>query len=298
MKLRIPSLLALALLLTAALPGAARAQCPEDGDGDGYVVGPDGPCEQPGCCLGGGDCDDRDPYVHPAAPELCDGVDNDCDDLTDEEFPDLGQACDGQDADQCPDGHWACGADQESLTCVEPGEGRTEVCNGLDDDCDGETDEDWLDLGQACDGLDADLCAAGVWICAPSGQALECQDNVLEDDEEICNGLDDDCDGETDEDLGPYVCGLGMCQVAAVRCLAGVPQTCTPTAPPEPGQELSCADGLDNDCDGYTDEEDAIDCGKGGGGCDGCRSAAGLPRDAALPAALLLGLWLIFVRRR
>lgn len=62
---------------------------------------------------------------------------------------------------------------------------QTEVCNGVDDDCDGETDEDVdCDDGNPCT---IDVCVDG-----------ECQ-HIGEP--EVCNGIDDDCDGMTDEDV-------------------------------------------------------------------------------------------------
>ena len=82
---------------------------------------------------------------------------------------------------------------------------------------------------------------------------------------EVCNGLDDDCDGLIDEDLGTTTCGVGECQVTVQNCVDGVPQICVPKTPgvesPEAG---TCADSKDNDCDGLTDQQDpdcvVIDC--------------------------------------
>jgi hypothetical protein len=282
----------MALLLAWLPAGWALAQdCPRDVDQDGHVDA---------ACPGGDDCDDQDPFVHPGADERCNGVDDDCDGLADEDWPALGEACDGPDPDACPDGALACAPDEISLMCAEEGPGRLEACNGLDDDCDGLTDEDWPELGEACDGPDGDLCARGAWVCAASGQTLECLETDSGDGQELCNGLDDDCDGLTDEDLGLHVCGLGVCQVSVPACLDGVPQACTPLLPTEPGQELSCEDGLDNDCDGFADLEDVADCGEGGDGGCGCGARSGAGGVAlALPALLLLlGLALAWRRRR
>ncbi len=78
-------------------------------------------------------------------------------------------------------------------TCVpEP-----EVCNGIDDNCDGVVDEGF-NLGQACDGPDSDLCLDDVMTCSGCSRG---PDNV-----EVCNGVDDDCNGIVDAD-----CEVGHC---------------------------------------------------------------------------------------
>ncbi len=81
----------------------------------------------------------------------------------------------------------------------------TELCNGADDDCDGQVDEGF-GLGISCDGSDGDLCMEGTTTC--SG----CSDTTGTT-AEVCGGGDEDCDGLTDEDLscGP-VCGNGICE--------------------------------------------------------------------------------------
>jgi hypothetical protein len=73
--------------------------------------------------------------------ELCDGKDNDCDGDVDEDFPTLGDPCDGPDDDLCEGGALGCAAGGLTVECKEPGTGATELCNGEDDDCDGELDE-------------------------------------------------------------------------------------------------------------------------------------------------------------
>jgi hypothetical protein len=66
---------------------------------------------------------------------------------------------------------------------------------------------------------------------------------------EVCNGIDDDCDGQIDEGFGTTTCGLGVCQRTAQNCLDGAPQTCAPGNP-----SLEVTNGLDDDCDGLVDE--------------------------------------------
>ena len=80
-----------------------------------------------------------------AAAELCNGIDDDCDSVTDETFPDDGMACDSDDPDVCNDDVMRC--INGSPLCVEViGPPPVEVCNGIDDDCDGLTDEEDDDL--------------------------------------------------------------------------------------------------------------------------------------------------------
>ncbi|RME22782.1 MAG: hypothetical protein D6806_12385, partial [Deltaproteobacteria bacterium] len=89
--------------------------------------------------------------------------------------------------------------------------GAVERCSdGKDNDCDGTTDE--TDCGctpgstAACyDGpggtAGIGICHAGISVCGPDKEFGPCQGQQLPADSETCNGLDDDCDGETDEGL-------------------------------------------------------------------------------------------------
>ena len=136
-----------------------------------------------------GDCDDADPDVNPGAREICDGRDNDCDGAIDERF------------DRDGDGFASCGGDCDDRS-ADTYPGAPEICDGRDNDCDETSDgaaEEWL--GEICDGDDDDLCEEGTLVCSGGEQVCE------EDGAgwvEICNGEDDDCDGEVDED---DVCG-------------------------------------------------------------------------------------------
>jgi len=66
---------------------------------------------------------------------------------------------------------------------------------------------------------------------------------------EVCNAVDDDCDGQIDEELGDTTCGIGPCQVTQQNCMGGKPHACTP-APPQP----EACNFADDDCDGDCDE--------------------------------------------
>jgi len=72
----------------------------------------------------------------------------------------------------------------------------------------------------------------------------------------MCNGNDDDCDGQIDEDYAPVACGVGACATAST-CKSGI-ENCVPLDPQleGPGGSPTCADGIDNDCNGAKDSMD------------------------------------------
>jgi hypothetical protein len=74
---------------------------------------------------------------------------------------------------------------------------------------------------------------------------------------EACNGLDDDCDGATDEELGTTTCGKGACLHTVDNCAGGKPVTCDPMQ----GATAEACNGLDDDCDGNTDGQTDVACG-------------------------------------
>ena len=209
-----------------------------DADGDG----------EPTCA---GDCDDASPDRRGLAAELCDGVDNDCDERTDEGFDGVGLACAaGEGACRreavavcLPDGSVGCPA-----TAGAPG---AELCNDLDDDCDGQADEDLAGCcavgeSEAC-GQDEGECAVGERVCGAGGVWGACDGAGPAD--EVCNGLDEDCDGLTDEALGVVPCGVGLCARDQPACLGGAAPVCEPLLGAMPEQ----CNGLDDDCDGVVD---------------------------------------------
>ena len=215
-----------------------------DDDGDGYTIN-------------NGDCDDGDPDVHPDAAEVCDGSDQNCNWMIDEGFPDD----DGDGFDTCGVGVAAQADCNDGDFRVFPG--ATELCDGVDQDCDGEIDDGFPDD----DGDGFDTCGAGV-----AAQA-DCNDgapNVFPGATELCDGVDQDCDGEIDDGFpdddgdGFDTCGVGV--AAQADCNDGAPNVF-------PGATELC-DGVDEDCDGEIDDgvpdrECSTACGQGEERCEG-----------------------------
>ncbi len=146
-------------------------------------------------------------------PETCDTRDNDCDGSVDESPVDVGQPC-GTSVGICEPGVTVCTA--SGPVCDGAVTGTIELCNGDDDDCDGIIDEMPADAGGTC-GDGPGVCEPGQLACI-AGE-LQCVGGVTAGTE-ICNGLDDDCDGVIDDgDL----CQGGVCEAGecATACAEG-----------------------------------------------------------------------------
>jgi hypothetical protein len=133
--------------------------------------------------------------------ETCNKVDDDCDGVVDNGFEREGALCFYKGAKGAckTQGKWTCSADGKKSECTAPRvKPKTETCNGVDDDCDGQTDEDSIPASQQeCTTNKDGVCEAGTNKCI-KGQVRCVQD--VQPGAEICNGLDDDCDGDVDND--------------------------------------------------------------------------------------------------
>ena len=272
-----------------------------DEDGDGAAA----------LAAGGTDCDDEDPAVRPGQIELCNGADDDCDGTVDGVTPagdpwfrdadedGAGDPLDVLLACAAPAGYVVTGDDCDDSDALSSPTG-VEVCEhptlgaGVDEDCDGLVDEGetpdgvtfWIDDDQ--DGVGDDdqplvACAQPLGAAAVPG---DCDDDlaaVFPGAAEVCNGVDDDCDGAADE-LGaagqaPFYLdadgdGYGVTATVVMACsqppgAAVFPDDCDDSDPAiNPGAVETCAATTDLNCDGSVQFED-VD-GDGTAACEDC----------------------------
>ena len=273
--IRRPSVLGAGLLLLLAASGCAR----QDADRDGFTVAD-------------GDCDDHDNRVFPGGNEICDGIDNDCSGVIDDSYASgastvfyVDQDGDGYGSTasvllscEAPEGFVADASDcDDADQAINPR--APELCNDGDDNCNGEIDEDAVDATAWHADWDQDGYGSTSLVLreceAPDGyieDATDCNDfdpftNPVAD--ELCDFVDNDCDGETDEasavDARTWyrdddADGFGNVDLTTRACwepegYARDGTDCDDTnLDVNPGMEEVCKDGLDNNCNGSGDQ--------------------------------------------
>jgi hypothetical protein len=218
------------------------------------------------------------------------------------------------------------GPDVYNLTCIADicsyvvkleGCGNPEVCNGIDDDCDGEVDEGF-DVGASCTVGAGDCMRIGIKVCSGDGSTTQCNatagtpttfyrdqdgdnygnssDVVLQcsappgysltggdcDDsrpfvypgaQEVCDGLDNDCNGLVDEDLVGVDSDSDGIHNACDNCRLAY----------NPTQQDTDHDGFGNACDNCIATENPtqadLDSDQRGDACDNCPSTYNLFQD-------------------
>jgi hypothetical protein len=203
--------------------------------------------------------------------ETCNGLDDDCDEAIDEELT-LG-SCDTGAQGVCAAGTMRC--EQGRSLCESMTAAAGEICNALDDDCDGTTDEASTVAcfpegvaGCEPDGEDGftcvGLCRSGESACV-GGELQACSGQIEPAAADACEGMDEDCDGEVDEGCdcrndstqpcygGPTdTAGVGTCRRGTQTCVNGAFGACSGAITPV--TETCGNEGADNDCDAVADD--------------------------------------------
>lgn len=250
-----------------------------DNDGDGYFTGL--------LCDKQWDCDDAKADVHSGQSEQCfDEVDNNCDGQVDENCPTCAdgstRSCGDSDVGPCRAGTQRC-VDGAWTACEGVVYAQIEQCNGIDDDCDGDIDEDssLCDDGLACNGVES--CVEGA--CAP-GESIDCSVINGPCQTGLCLDKDGSCetilvDDGTPCDTGLFCTEMGMCSagecVAVPRDCSSLDSACSVGVCDEAARSCVAqpiADGTTCDDGQFCTTGDVCTAGQCGGGARSCDSAS------------------------
>ena len=273
-----------------------------DADGDGFGIDeslPSRACYQPeGYSNLNTDCDDSKSEINPSALEYCNDIDDDCDGQTDEGENNTAPV----DAptwylDSDNDGY---GFLQASIrVCTAPPNyvsdnndcndsdsafypDALEYCNNLDENCNGIIDENALDASTFYADQDNDgfgnvgntiqKCVLPVGFVSDNTDCNDQNANISPESHEYCNGIDENCDGEIDEDALDRITyyadqdgdGFGNPNLSSVFCQ--LPEgfsannfDCDDENIEHYPNAVEYCDEVDNNCDGVVDENTAID---------------------------------------
>jgi hypothetical protein len=191
--------------------------------------------------------------------EKCNGLDDNCNGTIDEGNPGGGANCSTGKPGVCGAGKTSCV--NSTTICNQLVQPSAEVCNGLDDNCNGSTDEGNPESGKSCNTGKPGICGPGTTQC--QGGAVTCVQNQ-QPQPEICDTIDNDCDGAIDEgcncvDGQTQSCytgpggtqGVGVCKAGTATCSGGNwSSTCVGEV--KPSAEI--CDLKDNNCNGAIDE--------------------------------------------
>ncbi|MBZ4398365.1 MopE-related protein [Myxococcus sp. AS-1-15] len=231
-----------------------------------------------------GDCDDTRATFNPAAPEVCDGLDNDCDGQVDESLTrqtwyrdadgdGFGVASDTVSDCRQPAGYVAVSGDcNDGSASIKPG--AAEVCDGVDNNCNALTDEGLLGTyHRDADGDGYGSASQSTQACAaPSGyvgNSTDCNDGsaaIHPGATEVCDGIDNNCAGGADEGLATQTWyrdadgdSYGNASVSTQNCrqpsgyVSNASDCSDSNSGIRPGATETC-DSVDNNCNGSVDE--------------------------------------------
>jgi hypothetical protein len=194
-----------------------------------------------------------------ASDANCNGIDENCDGVNDDGYVQTPTSC----------GTGAC-ATTGALRCVngavedscKPGTmaANDPTCDGVDDDCDGTKDENYVPVPSSC-GTGACM-RTGTVVCTGGVPTDTCKPAAPAANDTTCNGIDEDCNGQVDEDyvVPTSTCGLGVCQrTGVINCVGGKTQNTCVAGTTSVTTDGPPANGLDDDCDGQVDEDACVD---------------------------------------